>query len=933
METKKLSQGLRHVVAKSGQNGEQTWLPLWMHAIDTAGVLEWLIDNWLPESVWQILENSGRRGRMTRKEVRKLVLFLGYIHDIGKINPYFSCLITKRIAEALEQLREDGISIPSWEQYQTSGCNHAYIGEIFLRSYDCPKGVASIIGSHHGMTQKIDDEGVEEILYEEGDLKKNLYGENVKQWKRLRQEFLDWALEKAGYEDISDVPELLQKGQILLTGLLIMADWIASNTTYFPLLSLSEEGSEEYYPERVEQAMEERVNLPESWESMTYCMDEETFKEEFGFLPRPAQLDFIQTIEELTDMEENKPGIFILEAPMGIGKTEAALAGAQLLANKTSAGGVFFGLPTQATANGIFERVIPWAQRQSEDSTIGYSVRLAHGMADFDARYRGLFQGDSEIAEDESEESRLYAHTWFKGKKQALLADFVVGTVDQLLLSSLKKKHVMLRHLGMASKIVIIDECHAYDVYTSEYLDRTLTWMGMYGQPVIILSATLPAKRRRQLIAAYLDKNVEDIPKKIEAHMGYPLLTYTAGEKVLQKELTSENTQNLVTVESLEREQLAKFLEAELKNGGCAAVILNTVQRVQETAQYLRTYFPDKEILELHSRYIYPDRKEKEDELIRRMGKQSTAKERNGFILVASQVAEQSLDFDADILITELCPIDLLLQRMGREHRHQIHNLMRPSNLLKPRCMILREGDEAYSKGSKAVYGEYLLMRTQAVLPKQISIPADIPMLVQKVYTDDDDIFETIVGYQKAKKDYLDQQAEKRSKASGFLLSKPMKRESRRESCLDQWLKNSTQADDKVAEASVRDGGPSLEVLLLQKREGKIAFLPWQDENERLDGNEVPSQEIGMKIAKQRLRLPRSLCQTNRLSDVIKELEMVFKTNFDEWRKSPWINGELILLLDDNLSATLGGVKLQYTREDGLVEIKEQEEADGRDRI
>ncbi len=296
-------------------------------------------------------------------------------------------------------------------------------------------------------------------------------------------------------------------------------------------------------------------------------------------------------------------------------------------------------------------------------------------------------------------------------------------------------------------------------------------------------------------------------------------------------------------------------------------------------------------------------------------------------------MAEQSLDFDADILITELCPVDLLLQRMGREHRHQIHNVMRPSNLSTPRCIILREGDEVYSKGSKAVYGEYILMRTQTVLPKQIAIPTDIPMLVQKVYADVDEVYETIAGYQKAKNDYLNQQAEKRSKASNFLLSKPMKREGRRESCMDQWLKNSTWVNDKVAEASVRDGEPSLEVLVLQRREGKIAFLPWQDRNEVLNENEVPSQEIGMKIAKQRLRLPRSLCQANKLSDVIKELEVLFKANFDEWKKSPWINGELILILDDNLSATLGGVKLKYSREDGLVEIKKQEESDGRNRI
>lgn len=930
METKNLSQSLRHIVAKSGQNGEQTWLPLWMHAEDTAGVMEWLAENWLSESVWEILQSSGRRGRMTKKEVKKLIRFLGYIHDAGKINPYFSCLITKSISEALERLREDGVSIPLWNQYRTSGCNHAFIGEVLLYDYDCPKGVASIVGSHHGMTQQVDEDCIEETLNERGYLKVNLYGNNdAPRWNKLRQEFLEWALQKAGYNDVSELPELLQKGQILLTGLLIMADWIASNTNYFPLLALSEEGDETYYPQRVVDAMENELGLPEPWESDTCFMGEEEFKELFGFLPRPTQADFIQTIQDLADTETQRPGIFILEAPMGIGKTEAALAGAQLLANRTSAGGIFFGLPTQATANGIFERVIPWAERQSESSMLGYSIRLAHGMSEFDERYR-LFLGKSQIADDESEENKLYAHTWFNGRKQALLADFVIGTVDQLLMSALKKKHVMLRHLGMASKIVIIDECHAYDVYTSEYLDRTLTWMGMYGQPVIILSATLPADRRRKLVAAYLNKKVEDIPKEIEDSMAYPLLTYSVGETVLQKELQSDSSQTLVNVESLDSEKLAEFLETELKDGGCAAIILNTVRRVQETAQFLKKRFPDKEIFEYHSRYLYPDRMEREKELLRRMGKKSTKKERDGFILVASQVAEQSLDFDADILITELCPIDLLLQRMGREHRHKEHDSIRPINLSKPRCMILRDGEEPYSEGSKAVYAEYLLMRTQVILPNQISIPADIPRLVQKVYAEDDSFCENIAGYKKAKKSYEDEKATKESKANGFLLDKPKEREARRASSMDQWLTNSTSVNDKIAQASVRDGGPSLEVLVLQKRDGKITFLPWQDENEALNGNELPTEEICMKIAKQRLRLPRSLCWGEKLKNVIKELETEFQNHFDKWKESPWIHGELILLLDDQLSATLGGVQLQYSEEDGLIEIREQEEKNGR---
>lgn len=217
MKTKKVSQSLRHIVAKSGKNGEQTWLPLWMHAEDTAGVMEWLADNWLSESVWEILQSSGRRGRMTKKEIKKLIRFLGYIHDIGKINPYFSCLITKSISEALERLREDGVSIPLWNQYETSGCNHAFIGEVFLCNYDCPKGVASIVGSHHGMTQQVDEDCIEETLNERGYLKVNLYGnDDAQRWNKLRQEFLEWALQKAGYDDVSELPELLQKDKFCL---------------------------------------------------------------------------------------------------------------------------------------------------------------------------------------------------------------------------------------------------------------------------------------------------------------------------------------------------------------------------------------------------------------------------------------------------------------------------------------------------------------------------------------------------------------------------------------------------------------------------------------------------------------------------------------------------------------------------------------------
>ena len=927
MEIKNLPQSLYCIIGKADQDGAQKWLPLWMHAADTAGVLEWLADNWLSDAVWECLQNSGRERKLERCELKQLICFLGYVHDIGKVTPYFTSLIGKKIPDAINRLKENGISILSWNQYKTSGCNHALMSEIFLLEYCCPRGVASIVGTHHGMTHKVNSNMVKTKLCPDGFLKNNLYGDNIKQWMELRHDFFDWALCQSGYRNISEIPELLQKGQVLLTGLLIMADWIASNQAYFPLLALEEMGNKTMYPERVDYAMNKLVKLPGPWKSITNTMDEESFKHYFGFLPRPAQLDFVQTIQNIKDMETYRPGIFILEAPMGMGKTEAAFAGAQLLANWTLAGGIFFGLPTQATANSIFKRLIPWADILAKEGQ-KLSVRLAHAMTNLDDDWKGL-EGSSQVddeADDEPESGKLYLNTWFSGKKQALLADFVVGTIDQILMSSLKRKHVMLRHLGMAGKIVILDECHAYDVYTSTYLDRTLTWMGAYGQPVIILSATLPAGRRRELVAAYLNKQIENIPKEIETSMGYPLLTYSVGEMVLQKELQSDNVQTLVSIESLDFEKLVEFLKTELRDGGCAAIILNTVRQVQQTARLLRDKLQDKEIFEFHSRYLYSDRKEREKELLRRMGKESTAKERDGFILVASQVAEQSLDFDADILITELCPMDLLLQRLGREHRHKQHDLMRPANLLSPRCMILREGGKAYSNGTKAVYEECLLMRTQEILPDKIRIPADIPTLVQKVYVEDDSRFENIVGYKKAKEKYQNDQETKKSKARNYLLPKPSKSEERRESVLDQLLSNAVQGDDREAEASVRDGGASLEVLVLQKQNDKITFLPWLDKGEVLNWKECLSSEIYKKIARQRLRLPASLCRGDRIENVIKELKAQSDKYFKVWKESSWINGELLLLLDENLSATLDGVQLNYSRDDGLMEKTEKEE-------
>lgn len=253
---------------------------------------------------------------------------------------------------------------------------------------------------------------------------------------------------------------------------------------------------------------------------------------------------------------------------MGVGKTEAALAAAEIMASRFGLGGVFFGLPTQATANGIFPRLLGWADTQSEE-TLPQAIKLAHGMAELNECYLRLQGRGVQLEEDAQEEHQVQVHQWFRGNKQVLLANFVIGTVDQLLLAALAQKHVMLRHLGLAGKVVIINECHAYDSYMNCYLDRTLEWLGWYKVPVILLSATLPARRRTELVEAYQQKKAApDAPW--ETSCGYPLLTWTDGAEVKQTAIPSDAPGQTVQLTTLTEPELPALLRRKLVEGGCA---------------------------------------------------------------------------------------------------------------------------------------------------------------------------------------------------------------------------------------------------------------------------------------------------------------------------------------------------------------------------
>lgn len=903
------------LIAKTSTQND-LYLPLWMHLRDTEEVIQRLVTHWLPDAAKECLAEG-----QTEEELLRLARFLALIHDLGKATPCFQHKVAPLVRGGKERLASCGLV---WGVLPNA-CQspHALAGEVLLLDAGCPESVASvasIIGAHHGKSSSAGMlEGQLEIHPE------NYFGKSEHAWRSVQQELMDEAMAAAGYSCMSDIPAVSVPVQLLLSGLLIMADWLASNPGFFPLIPVDEP----YFGTMEDRAEEgwRRINLPEGWQPETLWTTDDLCQRRFfnedgiAYSPNAVQQAMIQAAEQA-----EQPGVMILEAPMGVGKTEAALLAAEILScgmsGQAKRGGIFFGLPTQATANGIFPRVLNWAASLSEFSRA--TIRLAHGSADLNQDYLAV-QEQSRIEEDAQDDSGLIVHEWFQGRKQALLSNFVIGTVDQLLMAALRQKHVMLRHLGLCGKVVIVDEVHAYDTYMTQYLEEALTWLGAFHVPVILLSATLPTKRRNELIAAYLGGKA--LEGAWQQSLAYPQLTWTDGACVKQLKIEDHLVTRAVRIERAsfdtdDMDALAKHLSERLSQGGCAGVIVNTVRRAQQVSEALRQAMPDVDVLLLHAQFMMVDRIEHENELLRRTGKRSRAEERNRLVVVGTQVIEQSLDIDLDYLVTDLCPMDLLLQRIGRLHRHPVHDAIRPPQLRQASCLVLGAGP-VLERGSIQVYGAYLLMRTLAFLPETITLPADIPSLVNSVYDDAVPLSEIPQGYDEARKAYDLQCHSKENKAGVFLLNKP-------EEFPDfPWMNTSLtglfdddfRGDEPHAQAAVRDGDPSIELLLLKRCGPYVTFVG--NEEVMLSMDHVPDQKTCMEIAKQRIRLPRVLCVPwKRAEQTLDELECG-NAILTEWQQSPWLRGELILLLDEDNTMELNGYHLTYDRESGLCCTKE----------
>ncbi|MDA1277880.1 MAG: CRISPR-associated helicase Cas3', partial [Verrucomicrobia bacterium] len=434
------------------------------------------------------------------------------------------------------------------------------------------------------------------------------------------------------------------------------------------------------------------------------------------------------------------PGIVVVEGPMGCGKTEAALFAAQQLIASGQQQGIYFALPTQVTSNRIHKRIERFLRNTLADDA---PLRLAHGNAwledDFVLRLRPSFHRREQKDGDDPDETIQQARSWFVSSKQALLAPYGVGTIDQALQGVVAVKHFFVRRFALAGKVVILDEVHSYDIYTGTLISALIRELVNLRCSVIILSATLTAARRRELLAAA--GVIEP-----DAPAAYPLVTTgTSGGycRHISPESSSHRRINLRPAIIPEVETVTKLI-TRAEAGQHVLWIRNTVVEAQDAFCAVCGSICEGSVRVglLHSRFPFQRRAELEDEWLERLGKNRPADE-PGSILIATQVVEQSVDIDLDFVVSDLAPTDMLLQRLGRLWRHERSHRHASAPEFWIRLPELSATVDAMELKkalgrSARVYAPYVLLRTMEVwqAKSEFNLPADIRPLLEATYTE-----------------------------------------------------------------------------------------------------------------------------------------------------------------------------------------------------
>jgi CRISPR-associated endonuclease/helicase Cas3 len=699
-----------------------------------------------------LLQDKYLREKFVIKSINEdsLISFITYflaLHDIGKFSGTFQGLVPElylklqnKTSNKRYTIHHDDLGYSIWlKQIWPGFCDNFLLKpDIPIGKYDWQEAIipwAYAITGHHGTPPKTSG-------YEGDHPKYHFSDDDVLASKLFCMDisnlFLDTELFLSDTDIESLIPEMKKKSW-LIAGLAVLCDWIGSDSQYFHTKS-------------------EPVTLNDYWNNFALPRARMALNDA-GIIPIPAsgysglngllpgkkyRANPLQSFLETCPIFPG-PNLYILEESTGGGKTEAAFILAHRLMQQGNGGGIFIGLPTMATANAMYTRMAEIYDRFFEPGRKPTLV-LAHSAPQLAPHFRNSLGFEKDPTKDlvtvPDDSSSEQSSTWLAdNRKKSLLAMAGVGTIDQALLSVLPRRHQSLRLLGVSRNILIVDEVHAYDSYMNELLKDLLMFQAASGGSAILLSATLPKKIRDMFIQGFCSGIDNEIIREVDPG-SYPLVTHVSDHNVSYQTVESLPEKKKTTQVTLNFHYgtIVDLIKREAALGKCVCWVRNTVDDAVKAYTDLSSGISHEKLTLFHARFALGDRLNLEKKIIETFGKNSKDSDRNGQVLVATQVVEQSLDLDFDFMVTDLAPIDLIIQRAGRLHRHPRGDRGEPNLVIysPPLVEDPRESwfSEYFPRGAYVYRSHGELWLTAKLLAKRgfITMPDDARMLIEQVY-------------------------------------------------------------------------------------------------------------------------------------------------------------------------------------------------------
>ncbi|MFN0040838.1 MAG: CRISPR-associated helicase/endonuclease Cas3 [Burkholderiales bacterium] len=798
--------------------GTPKWHPLVYHCLDVAAVARTWWD--LSPAIRRAFLAAFVQSDSATDQLQAWMLFFVAMHDLGKFDIRFQLKATDALAAVWGRLEKNdhGLALKEIQEF-----DHGHAGISWARREYANWIVQSdkeqiiwtrwqpwlsAVTGHHG---DFHDAAMEGLLLDTDDML-------IERDRNARRDFVQ-ALEALFLEPAGlSLQDLPLKGspyaRTLLAGYCAVCDWIGSNVDVFEYRASQNMKLSDYLEERL-QKIQSR-NIIGHFGLLGHASD---------YLGVAALLDNSESprgIQTEIDRLPTTPGLTLIEAPTGSGKTEAALAYAWRLLDAGVADSIVFALPTQATANAMLQRAERFAGRVFGNA----NVVLAHGRSNLNETFQKLAESGRRVTSQGKTEATVQCAAWLaSSRKRVFLGQIGVCTVDQVLLSVLPVRHKFVRGFGLAKSVLIVDEVHAYDAYMHGLLGEVLRQQKASGGSAVLLSATLPANLRAKLLGAWGTSGPDKAP--------YPVLWHATSGETMPRTVVENQKPTLrdVAVECLKLadvlpdESLIARILAAAEGGALVAIVMNLVDDAQKLARMLRRQSAI-EVDLFHARFRFADRREKERDTLAHYGR--SAPRQTGRILVATQVIEQSLDLDFDWMVTQICPVDLLFQRLGRLHRHARE--VRPSGFESPRCTVLSVAGDDYG-AHKLIYGNTrVLWRTEQLLidSSKIEFPEAYRDWIEQVYQRED----------------WDDEPEKIADDFVVFNSLQISREKDAQRLTTMTVSSFRDEDDRIT-GLTRDGEMSLSVLPIlpdgRLLDGQsLADLPEREQAEAININAVP---------------------------------------------------------------------------------------------